>query len=374
MHPHCVTSEIDDVWLRCLVRKLRDYARYWYDCCKGPGASKPNRKNVYGRQNCGVCGSVICLIRDGVLQRITYLCSKCQVFPTQHHHLESLKKQSGEKFFAPGRNTICLEVRKPDEEEKDYVCVKAGWTCLHCTLDNKPDLMTCEICNTVRHAASAAGTMESSSSCAYSESNMSVARTPFCSVDESTGPQSGSALNALADRSHLYSGTFTNDENVNSSAQLQPKADTAISSSRDSDGTDSGTGHSFLLPMMCKCLKQGGLNRVRKSGPTNSRLFWSCSGRKCDFFSWADGTFPKCQHGAPCTVRRVLKPGPTNGQYFFSCSHEAKCNYFLWSNKHVPAQVPVPCLDVTHSHGKRHLGAQSEGSAGKKFKYITIPL
>jgi GRF zinc finger len=371
MHPHCVTSEIDEVWLRCLVRKLRDYARYWYDCCKGPGASKPNRKNVYGRQNCGVCGSVICLIRDGVLQRITYLCSKCQIFPAQHRHQESLKNQSGEKFFAPGRSTICLEVRKPDEEQKDDICVKASWTCLYCTLDNVPDLMTCEICNTVRHAASVPRAVESSTSCAYSESNMSVVRTPFHSADKSDGSQGDTVPSACPDGTRASLGKFINDENINNNVRPQPKVDAAVSAVGDGDGT----GHSFLLPMMCKCFKQGGLNRVRKSGPTNSRLFWSCSGRKCDFFSWADGTFPKCQHGAPCTVRRVLKPGPTNGQYFFSCSQETKCNYFLWSNKHVPLRpVQVPYPDVTHNNGKRHLGAQSESNTGKKFKHITIPL
>jgi GRF zinc finger len=370
MHPHCVTSEIDDVWLRCLVRKLRDYARYWYDCCKGPGAGKPNRKNVYGRQNCGVCGSVICLIRDGVLQRITYLCSKCQVFPVQHRHLESLKSQSGEKFFAPGRSRICLEVSRPDEEQKDDVRMKVGWTCLHCTLDNEPDLMTCEICNTVRHTASIPRTMESSS-CAYSESNMSVVRAPFQSADKSNGSHSGSTPHAYPDRSHLSSGNSINNENINNNKQSHPKIDTAVSTGGDGDAS----GHSFLLPMMCKCLKQGGLNRVRKSGPTNSRLFWSCSSRKCDFFSWADGTFPKCQHGAPCTVRRVLKPGPTNGQYFFSCSQETKCNFFLWSNKHVPLRpANVPGQDVTQSSGKRNLGGQSESSTAKRFKHITIPL
>ena len=118
MHPHCVTSDINNEWLRQLIRKLRDYARYWYDCCKGPGSSKPNRKNVYGRIKCGFCNNEISLIRDGVLQRITYLCSKCQLFPLQHDIVEKKKRENlvnnvlpQERMFLPGQGKIVLVIK-----------------------------------------------------------------------------------------------------------------------------------------------------------------------------------------------------------------------------------------------------------------------
>ena len=140
------------------------------------------------------------------------------------------------------------------------------------------------------------------------------------------------------------------------------------------------SGITFITPQFCKCSVQGTLHRVRKTGPTNSRLFWSCSIRKCDFFSWADGAFPKCQHGAPCTVRRVLKPGPTNGQYFFSCSQSAKCEFFLWSSQHRPPASVAPAVTVTNNAQAITLkrvntdSSTSTGNSHKKLKPIVIPL
>lgn len=72
IHPHSITSELNDERLKYLIKKLKDYARYWYDCGKGPGPVKANRKHVYGRSNCGICSTTITLIRDGVY---TYICS-----------------------------------------------------------------------------------------------------------------------------------------------------------------------------------------------------------------------------------------------------------------------------------------------------------
>lgn len=94
----------------------------------------------------------------------------------------------------------------------------------------------------------------------------------------------------------------------------------------------------------CKCSHPATLNRVRKSGPTQNRLFWSCTQkpcdnkvkkeRCCDFFHWADLRFPKCsQHSQGYTImRRVLKAGPNNGRYFFSCFMD-KCTFFVWESE-----------------------------------------
>lgn len=99
---------------------------------------------------------------------------------------------------------------------------------------------------------------------------------------------------------------------------------------------------STIQQLRCKCSQPATLNRVRKSGPTQHRLFWSCSQKAskskkksgCDFFHWADLRFPKCsQHPKGYTVmRRVLKAGPNNGRCFFSCSID-KCEFFVWESE-----------------------------------------
>ena len=365
MHPHSILSEIDNVWLICLIKKLRDYARYWYDCCKGPGASKPNRKKVYGQHKCGVCASPITLIRDGALQRITYFCSKCQLTPTQHYNPARCKHTL---FFSP----------RPSEVEVVLNVVEASkWVCTHCTLDNASSLTECEVCGAVRHPTIQATTIPKPSCAAliqntptYSEhcALQSASNNGIYSCSNSSS-LSGTSTNILTPNTSSSSGTINHKNQIKGEERI-PLHNISIPPNVSSDSNVT----SFIIPLFCTCQKQAELHRVRKSGPTNSRLFWSCSGRKCSFFSWADGTFPKCEHGCPSTVRRVLKPGPTNGLYFFSCSQESKCKFFMWSNKHIPNSskdigavqgnsLKRSCPDIT-----------AQSSSAKKLKQVTIPL
>ena len=106
------------------------------------------------------------------------------------------------------------------------------------------------------------------------------------------------------------------------------------------------------------------LSRVRKPGPNQGRLFWSCADAgtrkptKCNYFLWADKLFPTCKctiqsnttnhhnnnttnNGNICIIRRVLKPGPTNGCYFFTCSNYKGCGYFIWAHVYNQTCVPI---------------------------------
>ena len=679
MHPHCITSEITNEWLRQLIRKLRDYARYWYDCCKGPGSSKPNRKNVYGRAKCGFCSNEITLIRDGVLKRITYLCASCQLFPKQHDIIERKRRESisnnilpTARIFFPiqGKHGL-LNRLDPDGchinsydnssnsndsnknnslihgsgDDKDYllgilpVQDLSGWKCQHCTLENPSHLTICEICDTIRPTRNI---LDDNEACSYSTSSkgcflgnhlkngncskeysvterslhaysdnachfinpvrnireeggssgssvindrlirgeISVNRYPntsyhndyritcdfnnndkknnnsndnnnnnnnnncsntkyICMSNTSTYSSTDSIYSTIEASSHTDAyiatsvdtncitsindvhnynhygggeeknywhynkenvntdgnckkydndhnrcgGNYKNDNNNNDGNDINNDNDNSNDNKsnnnnnnnndnsindnfnnninnnnsnndnnnnnsnndnnnnnnnnnnlhRDSsfiqhtnitldtvaaapvvvnDDDISGSGHAFIIPLFCKCTKQCTLHRVRKSGPTNSRLFWSCTARKCDFFSWGDGTFPKCQHGSPTTVRRVLKIGPTNGKYFFCCSQEKKCDFFLWSSKHITQsqlllkskplsqslpvplfQCPLPlsCSLITNHYPQNHenniksctkrssTNSNNENEknvpvALKRFKYVTIPL
>lgn len=373
MHPHSILSEIDDVWLICLIKKLRDYARYWYDCCKGPGASKPNRKKVYGQHKCGVCGSSITLIRDGVLQRITYFCNKCQLCPAQHYNPARCKQSS---FFSP---------RPIEVKEVQNVMEASKWVCSHCTLDNASSLMECEICGTVRNPIIQEKIIPTHSSTTLTPYASSYFEHCALQGDSNNGVKCANKSSSLSSTSihtptSRSSGTINNNKNGMIREQNFPMCGIPMQSIMPniSNMPTDNSVTSFITPLFCTCQKQGELHRVRKSGPTNSRLFWSCSDRKCSFFSWADGTFPKCEHGVPSTVRRVLKPGPTNGQYFFSCSQESKCKFFMWSDKHVPASSKDTLKDVGVGQGntlkRSYPDITSQPTSMKKFKQVNIPL
>ena len=98
-----------------------------------------------------------------------------------------------------------------------------------------------------------------------------------------------------------------------------------------------GTCRIPLMQPMCKCRPAAAkLQRVRKTGPNQHRLFWACGSRnsraRCSFFVWADGAFPRCSaHDAPATMRRVLKVGANNGRYFFSCRETGCQLVFKWA-------------------------------------------
>lgn len=72
------------------------------------------------------------------------------------------------------------------------------------------------------------------------------------------------------------------------------------------------------------------LRRARK-GINASRIFHTCKGKNCNFFSWADTNFPKCK----CKKRTILlisKTEKTGGKWFFTCSAKSgKCGYFSWA-------------------------------------------
>lgn len=103
-----------------------------------------------------------------------------------------------------------------------------------------------------------------------------------------------------------------------------------------------GVGSS-LPPQHCQpaiCGRHGtkslALKRVRKQGPNNGRLFFSCRGAGCSFFQWGDVHFPKCScPSAPQSVLRVSKKETSGGRWFFACrglDPGKRCNFFSWAS------------------------------------------
>lgn len=118
---------------------LRDFAKYWYECCR---LGKPSRKKVYGQLTCHVCGALINLVRTGDRNRITYFCPKCQ------------SKQASSCTSIPSRqaNLVnwCLDSKSNPTEAPGPT---DEWPCSRCTFINKTVNLKCEMCTTTREPA-----------------------------------------------------------------------------------------------------------------------------------------------------------------------------------------------------------------------------
>lgn len=81
------------------------------------------------------------------------------------------------------------------------------------------------------------------------------------------------------------------------------------------------------------------LRRVRKVGPTQHRLFYTCQqphGPQCPYFAWADAHLPNCHSCHQKTRLRVSKKEHSGGQWFLSCGGVTCSKYFAWAT---PAQL-----------------------------------
>ena len=200
---------------------------------------------------------------------------------------------------------------------------------------------------------------------------------------------------------------FNNQENIPALTVTNTMPDdttTAVANNNNASNSSQIVTHTtnnnqdlfyFFNQPYCQCSdkKLSQLQRVRKPGPTNNRLFWSCSQnkyKKCNFFHWADLNFPRCKCTTGTTastvagnggssyqtnqsvtavshttgtqtvtqntklaattpavtlrpndtklsneitvLRRVLKPGSNNGRYFFSCNGNKSCHFFVWAD------------------------------------------
>ena len=92
-----------------------------------------------------------------------------------------------------------------------------------------------------------------------------------------------------------------------------------------------------------RCMQHGTrqivLRRVRKAGPNEGRLFYSCGAQGCSLFKWADEGFPHCGcPNAPLAGLRVSKTQQSGGRWFFGCRRDAKarCAHFAWAPPDVP--------------------------------------
>ncbi|XP_074397409.1 endonuclease 8-like 3 isoform X4 [Zonotrichia albicollis] len=141
LHPALKVCQLTDEHIRHLVKMTRDFTLLFYKCRRVGSPLYPHYR-VYRRAACRECRGSITVCRLGEHGRMTYFCSRCQKADPQLLNLSKLPARSSLIGWAYGRGSCSNEhVARKSEEE---------WTCMCCTLINKPSAEICDACLTPR--------------------------------------------------------------------------------------------------------------------------------------------------------------------------------------------------------------------------------
>jgi len=330
LNPQLVTKTIDRSILRNLVMAMHVFSLKWYSATK---SRTPMTYRIYGSKTCKVCNSNVTLVRSGLQQRITYFCPLCQ-------HVSCANLGRARDTAHVDHTPPCRLMMPSVSEKQPPSCIgtkrlysvfenaviqdASKWICDKCTFENDGP-------------GYGQGTAKKPVLC-----SMCFAPSTNTTFEFKTQLQDSSAVPLLPStlQSHSNPATTTNRNHPSQPLVRQP---------------------------VCRCGGPTALHRVRKTGPTMNRLFWSCSSRfrSCGYFLWADTRFPSCgcAHSRLMILRRVLKEGHNNGRYFFCCAAEVKegqCKAFMWTESHLNS-ITSSCGDSPK--GCRNSSSQSNESS-----------
>ncbi|XP_009078484.1 PREDICTED: endonuclease 8-like 3, partial [Acanthisitta chloris] len=394
LHPAVKVCQLTDEHIRHLVKMTREFTLLFYKCRK-TGSALYKHYKVYKRSACAQCSGNITVCRLGENNRMTYFCSRCQKADPQPVNLSKLPARNSLIGWAYGRGSCSNEhVAQKSEEE---------WTCMCCTLINKPSAEICDACLTSRPEVPKTEKVEDSA--AFNVNLMKYPcndfRKPSTEIKINRKTAFGTTTLVLTDlgnkavlrndaqisdrhtqciasksnckqiRSNAYQSGGTTDKNSSTqvaamalSSCQQPvsfkhiqkkqktdhmpsvhqnnKATSAPQANMTDDPHTLSTGH----PRCSKHSRLCSLRVVRKDGENKGRQFYSCPlprETRCDYFQWADLNFPFCNHGKRSVMKTVLKIGLNNGKNFFVCplGKEKQCGFFQWA-KNGPGMQILP--------------------------------
>ncbi|XP_032542854.1 endonuclease 8-like 3 isoform X2 [Chiroxiphia lanceolata] len=384
LHPAVKVCQLTDEHIRHLVKMTRDFTLLFYKCRK-TGSPLYKHYKVYKRPACGQCSGNITVCRLGENNRMTYFCSQCQKADPQLVNLSKLPTRNSLIGWAYGRGSCSNEhVAQRSEEE---------WTCMRCTLTNKPSAEICDACLTSRPEVPKMENVEDSA--AFDVNLMKYPcnefRKPSTEIKINRRTAFGTTTLVLIDlgkKDVLRNGTQISDghsqcvapksscKQIQSNAYQsegnigkdcsthinamplsscqQPVSFQHIQKKQKTDHIPSSHEYNIAIsapqanviddthtlsmdhPRCRKHSRLCSLRVVRKDGENKGRQFYSCPlprETRCDYFQWADLDFPFCYHGKRCIMKTVLKIGPNNGKNFFVCplGKEKQCGFFQWA-------------------------------------------
>ncbi|KAM6149472.1 endonuclease 8-like 3 [Erethizon dorsatum] len=373
LHPAVKVFQLTDEQTHHLVKMVRDFSILFYRCCKTGSAISKHYK-VYKRPNCGQCHCKITVCRLGENNRMTYFCPHCQKENPQHIDICKL----------PTRNTIISWTSIRGDHLTDSVGRKSEeqWTCLVCTLINKPSAETCDACFTSKPVDSVFENEENSivfhnllkypcNSFGKANTEVKINRktvfgtTTLVLTDFSN---QSSTLKRKESQTQIPDGEFQNSLPTNVCF-----SDTRHPSKERTNYITQVSNKVNISPTVCsqpelfssahKKLKTTHYStpdlKSCNTGFSNSELQTSVTDGPCILNAGS----PRCRkHNRLCVLRVVKKRGENKGRQFYACPlpREAQCGFFEWADLSFPF-----C-----NHGKRSIMRtvlKTGPNNGKKF-------
>ncbi|XP_067154030.1 endonuclease 8-like 3 isoform X1 [Apteryx mantelli] len=392
LHPAVKVCQLRDEHIRHLVKMTRDFALLFYKCRK-TGSPIYKYYKVYRRPACGQCNEKITICHLGENNRMTYFCYRCQKADPQLVNVSKLPTRNSLIGWAYGRGSCSIEhVAQKSEEE---------WTCMRCTLINKPSAKNCDACLTSRPEVPKIENDEDSATfnrslmkypcndfgkpsveikinrkAAFGHTTLVLTDlgskvvlrndtqipdghtqcgSPKSNLDQiqNNAYQSGGSINkycstnvmAMASPSHQQPLSFKPVQKKQQTDRISSVLQHNIGVSKPQVNMTDGictlnTGHPHCSKHSHLC----SLRVVRKDGENRGRQFCICPlprESRCAYFQWADLNFPFCNHGKRCVMKTVLKIGPNNGKNIFVCPFvkEKQCGFFQWGDNGLGMQI-----------------------------------
>ncbi|KAK2508258.1 hypothetical protein MC885_019574 [Smutsia gigantea] len=358
LHPAIKVCQLTDEQTHHLVKMIRDFSILFYRCHK-TGSAVSKYYKVYKRPNCGQCCCKITVCRLGENNRMTYFCPHCQKENPQHT----------DKCKLPARNTIISWTSMRGDHFMDHVAQKSEeqWTCVACTLINKPSSDICDVCLTSRPVASVLKHEESClalnnlvkypcNSFGKPGTEVKIKRkTAFgtATLVLTNFSNKTSALERKKSQNPIPEREFQNSlppnvcfsdrlcpskERTNHLTQLPNKV--SVSSMVCSPSELCSPAHKKLKTAHCLSPDVKSCN----PGSSNSEHQVTMTDGTCTLRAGS----PCCsKHNRLCALRVVRKDGENKGRQFYACPlpEEAQCGFLEWADLSFPL-----C-----NHGKRSI-------------------
>ncbi|NXU83513.1 NEIL3 Endonuclease, partial [Xiphorhynchus elegans] len=352
LHPAVKVCQLTDEHIRHLVKMTRDFTLLFYKCRK-TGSPLYKHYRVYKRPACGQCKGNITVCRLGENNRMTYFCSQCQKADPQLVNVSKLPARNSLIGWAYGRGSCSNEhVARKSEEE---------WTCMRCTLTNKPSAEICDACLTSRPEVPKMENVEDSA--AFNINLMKYPcnefRKPSTEIKINRKTAFGTTtlvLTDLGNKAVLRNDTQLSDGH---SQHVAPKSNfKQIQSNAYQSGGSTGKDCSAQVSAMAlsNCQQPVSFKHLQKKQKTDhtpsihqyNRAIRNCfvtchystpQANRTDDTDTLSMGHPRCsKHSRLCSLRVVRKDGENKGRQFYSCPlpRETRCDFFQWADLDFP--------------------------------------
>uniref|UniRef100_D3ZKJ8 DNA-(apurinic or apyrimidinic site) lyase n=1 Tax=Rattus norvegicus TaxID=10116 RepID=D3ZKJ8_RAT len=348
LHPTVKVCQLSDKQAHHLVKMTRDFSILFYRCRKAGSAISKHYK-VYKRPNCAQCHCKIRVCRLGENSRMTYFCPHCQKENPQHVQICKLPKNAEISWTPKGQDCFTDSVARKSEEQ---------WSCMVCTLINKPSATACDACLTTRPVDSVLKNEENSIAFSnlvkYPFNNFENTHTEIKINRKTVFGNTTLVLTDLSNKSSALARKSSPSQTIDGESQIFLPTDICFSDPQhiSKEGVNYITQPSNKVNMSSTVGAQSKLFtsahkklktahslatelKSYNSGLSNSELQTNIRSDPCSLHA----SRPQCKtHSRPCVLRVVRKDGENKGRQFYACSlpRGAQCGFFEWADLSFP--------------------------------------